>query len=88
MTVEDYYRMQREQTNAPSCGNMVTYAEWMELVETRDEWQHVNDVARRNFTTLPAFLRDEKLMRAKLNSPSLLIRQSAAYWLKFPPKPE
>jgi len=87
-TVEEYYRMQGEQTNAPNCGNMVMYAEWIDAVETTDEWQRVNDVARRNFATLPAFVRDEKLMRAKLNSPSPLVREAAMRWLKFPPNPE
>jgi hypothetical protein len=88
MTVEDYYRMQREQTNAPNCGNMVMYGEWMDVVETTDEWQRVNEVARQNFATLPEFLRDGNLMRSKLNSPSLLVREAATNWLKFPPKPE
>ena len=87
-TVDEYYRMQHETTNAPSCGNMVIYAEWIDVVETTDEWQRVNDVARRNFATLPAFLREEKLMRAKLSSPSRTVSAAAERWLKYPPKPE
>jgi len=88
ITVENYYRMQHEQTNAPNCGNMTMYAEWLDVVETTDEWQRVNDVARRNFAMLPAFFRDEKLMRAKLNSPSHIVSEAAEKWLKYPPKPE
>jgi hypothetical protein len=58
------------------------------VVETTDEWQHVNEVACRNFATLPAFLRDEKLMRAKLSSPFHAVSAAAEQCLKFPPKPE
>jgi hypothetical protein len=58
-TVEIYYRMQHEPTNTLNSGNMVMYAEWLDAVKTTDEWQQVNDAARRNFATLPAFLRDE-----------------------------
>lgn len=87
-TVENYYSVQHEQTNTLNCGNMVAYADWIDVVETTGEWQNVNDAARRNFTTLPAFLRDEKLMRAKLNSPSRVVSEAAEVWLKYPPKPE
>ena len=87
-TVENYYRMQHEQTNTLNCGNMIMYSEWLDVVETTGEWQRVNDAARRNFATVPAFLRDEKLMRAKLNSPSHAVSGAAEHWLKYPPKPE
>jgi hypothetical protein len=87
-TVENYYRMQYEQTNAPNCGKMVMYAEWLDVAETTDEWQRVNDAARQNFAALPVFLRDEKLMRTKLNSPSLVVSEAAKNWLNFAPKPK
>ena len=87
-TVANYYSVQHEQTNTLNCGNMVAYADWMDVVETTNEWQRVNDAVRGSFATLPVFLRDEKLMRTKLDSPSSIVREAAETWLKYPPKPE
>jgi hypothetical protein len=87
-TAENYFRMQHEPTNTLNSGNMEMYAEWLQVVETTDEWQLVNDAARQKFATLPAFFRDEKLLRTKLNSPSHVVSGAAEYWLKYPPKPE
>jgi hypothetical protein len=59
-TVENYYRLQHEETNKLHSGNMVIYAEWINAVKTTNEWQSVNDSARQNFTIQPAFLSNEK----------------------------
>ncbi len=87
-TVEAYYRVQGDETNTLHSGNMGMYGEWIDLVETTEEWERVNDVARRHFVAVPSFLRDEKLMRAKMSSPSPIVREAAATVVKFPPGPE
>jgi hypothetical protein len=49
-TVTKYYSLQQEQTNSRK---MVIYAEWLAEVKTTNDWQRVNEDARRDFATLP-----------------------------------
>jgi hypothetical protein len=87
-TVESYYDGKREGTNMITTSEMVLYGEWLNLVETTEEWECVNDAVRSNFAVLPSFIRDEKLMHTKTNASSSIVRQAADSIVKFPPKPE
>jgi hypothetical protein len=87
-TVENYYRHRNEEGYTPHVGNMFLYSEWMELVETNEEWTQVNEAARQNFVTLPPLLRDKKSLQAKTTSSSPVVRQAAATALEYPPRPE
>ncbi|HMJ88658.1 MAG TPA: hypothetical protein VK530_02520 [Candidatus Acidoferrum sp.] len=85
-TVKHYHSVQHDETNTLHIGNMHMYGEWIDAVETAEEWRSANDAARQNFNPPPAFLKDEKRMRAKSNSPSSIVRE--ATYVKAQPKPE
>lgn len=76
-TLEQYLLPQTGETNTLRSFHLDTYTEWLSVVETTDEWQEVNEAARRGFVTSPEFLKDEKVLQAKLKSSSERVRNYA-----------
>ncbi len=86
-TVQGYYRGRSEETNMVTVGEMILYSEWLDLVQTNEEWEQVNEAAQNGFVVLPSFVRDEKLMRTKMNAQSPVVRKAAEQVVRYPPKP-
>jgi hypothetical protein len=82
------YRRRNEEGYTPLVGNMIIYSEWMELVETNEEWTQVDEAARRNFVAPPPLLRDKKLLQAKTTSSSPVVRQATATAVEYPRRAE
>jgi len=84
ISVMSYHDGNRENTNQTTIGEMVLYGEWLNLVETPEEWRLVNESALRDFATPPAFLSDQKLIHNKTNSSSSIVRDAAEDAVKYP----
>jgi hypothetical protein len=82
--IEAYYRGRSQDTNMVTVGEMLRYAEWLEVVETSEEWRQViNIAARRDHAAVPAFLRDTMLLRRKLASVSPVVQAAAERRLRY-----
>jgi hypothetical protein len=81
-TVETYYARRSQGIEDPSPSILVVLAAYLDQVETPGEWAEVNTCAEQAVSAVPPFTQNEQVLRAKLNSPSPIVREAVNWQLQ------